>query len=398
MTVRAADIGMVPITRPDLGDEEIEAVSRVIRSGWITQGPEVQAFEAEFAAAVGAPHAVAVSNCTVALELSLRVLGVGAGDDVLTVSHTFIATSNAIVAVGARPVFVDVEPDTYGMDPRSLDDAFTPRTRAVLCVHQLGIPCDVAAILSVTRDRGVPLIEDAACAVGSEVRWQGTWTRIGRPFGDVACFSFHPRKVLTTGDGGMITTADPSLAARFRLLRQHAMSIPDTVRHRSRDVVFEQYLEPAFNYRMTDLQAAVGRPQLRRLDRIVARRRALAARLCEALADHRVLGPPTPRADAAWNWQSFPAVLRPDHTGRQVEAMQFLLDRGIACKPGVSNVHQEPAYSGSARWTAGPGGLAVSERLRTGTILLPLFHAMTEEEVDRLVRVLAELDVAFGGR
>jgi dTDP-4-amino-4,6-dideoxygalactose transaminase len=389
---------MLPITRPDLGDEEIEAVARVIRSGWITQGPEVQAFEAELAAAVGAPHAVAVANCTVALELGLRVLGVGAQDEVLTVSHTFIATANAIVAVGARPVFVDVEPDTYGMDPRALAAAFTPRTRAVLCVHQLGVPCNVGAILDVARERRMPVIEDAACALGSEVRWQGSWARIGRPFGELACFSFHPRKVLTTGDGGMITTADPALAARFRLLRQHAMSVPDTVRHRSRNVVFEAYLEPAFNYRMTDLQAAVGRPQLRRLDGIVARRRALAARLCEALADHGVLAQPIPREDARWNWQSFPARLRPRYAGRQVELMQFLLDRGIACKPGVSNVHQERAYSRSDRWRCGPGGLAVSEGLRSGTILLPLFHAMTDEELDRLLRVIAEMDAAYGGR
>ncbi|HJX66299.1 MAG TPA: DegT/DnrJ/EryC1/StrS family aminotransferase, partial [Polyangia bacterium] len=215
----------IPIVRLALGDAEVEAAGRVIRSGWVAQGPEVAAFERELAAAVGAPFAVAVSNCTVALELSLRVAGVQPGDDVATVSHSFIATANAVVALGARPIFVDVQPDTYCMDPAALVRAITPRTRAILCVHQIGFPCDLPAILAVARPLGLPVIEDAACAIGSEIRIDGDWQRIGRPHGLLACFSFHPRKLITTGDGGAITTSDPSLAERLRLLRQHAMSL-----------------------------------------------------------------------------------------------------------------------------------------------------------------------------
>ena len=388
----------VPITRPDLGDEEVEAAARVIRSGWVTQGPEVAAFETEFAAAVGAPHAVAVANCTVALELSLRALGVGPGDEVVTVSHSFVATANAVVAVGARPVFVDVEPDTYGMDPRRLPAAFTAKTRAVVCVHQLGIPCDIEGILSAAGARGVPVIEDAACAIGSKVRWRGEWIPIGKPLGLVACFSFHPRKVLTTGDGGMITTADPALDRRLRLLRQHGMTVPDTVRHHSDRVSFEQYVEPAFNARLTDVQAAIGRPQLRRLDATVARRRALADRLAAALAKNRVLSAPRERPDARGNWQSYPAQLRPECGAGQVEVLQFLLDRGVACKRGVTNAHQEPAYAGGTHWSAGPGGLAVSERLRDETVLLPLYHAMDDTEMEAVLAALAALDGALGGR
>jgi len=388
----------VPITRPDLGDEEVEAAARVIRSGWVTQGPEVAAFETEFAAAVGAPHAVAVSNCTVALELSLRALGIGPGAEVITVSHSFVATANAVVAVGARPVFVDVEPDTYGMDPRRLSAAFTAKTRAVLCVHQLGIPCDVEGILAAAAARGVPVIEDAACAIGSKVRRQGEWIPIGKPLGVVACFSFHPRKVLTTGDGGMITTADPALDRRLRLLRQHGMTVPDTVRHHSDRVSFEQYVEPAFNARLTDLQAAIGRPQLRRLDATVARRRELADRLAAALAENRVLSAPRERPDARGNWQSYPALLRPKCAAGQVEVLQFLLDRGVACKRGVGNAHQEPAYAGGTHWSAGPGGLSVSERLRDHTVLLPLYHAMDDAEMGAVVAALDELDRALGER
>jgi dTDP-4-amino-4,6-dideoxygalactose transaminase len=382
----------VPLVRPDLGQAEAEAAARVVRSGWLTQGSEVAAFEQEFAAFVGAPHAVAVSNCTVALQLALAAVGVRPGDDVATVSHSFIATANAVVAVGARPVFVDVEEDTLGLDPARLEAALTPSTRAVLCVHQLGIPCDLERILEISRRHGLPVVEDAACALGSEIQWGGAWERIGRPRGVVACFSLHPRKVVTTGDGGMLTTRDDGLAQRFRLMRQHAMSVPDSVRHQSDRVIFEEYLEPAFNYRMTDLQAAVGRPQVARLDAIVTERRRLAAVYHAALERSAVVAPPRERAGARSNWQSYPARLRAGARSRQIEVLQRLLDGGVAAKRGVHNAHQEPAYADRARWACGAGGcelgcpprtcrrLATSERLRDETVLLPLYHGMTREE------------------
>jgi dTDP-4-amino-4,6-dideoxygalactose transaminase len=380
----------VPIVRPQLGDVEADAAARVVRSGWVTQGPEVAAFEAELAAAVGATHAVAVANCTVALELALRCLGVGPGDEVATVSHSFIATANVVLAVGATPVFVDVEVDTFGMDPRGLERALTSRTKAVLCVHQIGLPCDLPAILAVAAARGVPVIEDAACAIGSEVELDGRWQRIGRPHGAIACFSFHPRKVVTTGDGGMLTTADTAIAARARLLRQHAMSVTDAARHGAREVVIEEYVEPAFNYRMTDLQAAVGRPQLARLDGIVAERRRLAERYAAAFATSRVVAPPHERAGTRSNWQSYPLTLREGTGWTQRRVLQALLDRGIASKPGIMNAHREPAYADASRWRGGP--LPVSERLRDTTILIPLFHGMTEAEQDAVIATVRALD------
>ena len=214
----------VPIVRPDLGEAEAAEARRVVLSGWITQGPEVAAFETELAAAVSAPHAVAVANCTVALELALRCVGVKAGDDVVTVSHSFVATANAIVAVGARPVFCDVEEDTFGMDPRALARAVTKGTRAILCVHQMGMPCDLPGILAVAQQHGLPVIEDAACAIGSEIEMApgAGFERIGRPHGVIACFSFHPRKVVTTGDGGILTTRDAALAARLWLRHRNS--------------------------------------------------------------------------------------------------------------------------------------------------------------------------------
>jgi perosamine synthetase len=375
----------VPMVRPDLGAAEAEAAARVVRSGWVLQGPEVAAFERELAAAVGAAHAVAVSSGTAAIELALRVLGVGAGDEVVTVSHSFIATANAVLAVGARPVFVDVEPDTLGMDPARLIAALGPRTRAVLCVHQLGLPCDLAGVLAAARD--VPVIEDAACALGSEILLEGRWQRIGAPHGRLATFSFHPRKVITTGDGGMITTADFALAERLRLLRNHGMSLPPERRDRD-PTARESFVEPAYNARMTDLAAAVGRPQLARLDRTVVERRRLAGVFSAALADHPVLAAPVPRAQARPNWQSYPAFVRPTSPLDAETILRQLTDRGIACRRGVTNAHQEPAYQ-RGNWTGGP--LPVSERLRETTILLPLFHGMTADEEALVLDALAGL-------
>ena len=274
----------IPITKPWMDAREVEAAGRPILSGWITQGPEVAAFEREFAAVVGAEHACAVSNCTVALHLALLAVGVRPGDEVITVSHSFVATASSIRYCGATPVFVDIEPGTFNMDPALIEGVVTPRTRAVLCVHQMGMPCDLEAILEVARKYSLPVIEDAACAIGSDVLMGGTWQRVGRPHGDVACFSFHPRKVITTGDGGMLTTSNPEWDRQFRLWRQHGMTASDAARHGAREVVFESYATLGFNYRMTDIQAAVGREQLKRLPLIVERRRFLAERYAELLA------------------------------------------------------------------------------------------------------------------
>ncbi len=395
----------IPIVRPDLGEAEALAVAAVIRSGWVAQGPEVAAFESELASAVGASHAIAVSSCTAALELCLRALGVGLDDDVVTVSHSFIATANAVVAVGARPIFVDIDPATYGMDASRLEAALTPKTRAILCVHQLGFPCELPAILDIAGRHRIPVIEDAACAIGSEMKVNGLWQAIGRPQGLLACFSFHPRKVITTGDGGMITTADESLATRLRQLRQHAMSVSSTLRHDSQRVVFESFGEPAYNFRMTDLQAAMGRTQLGRLRQTIATRRALAERYRAALDDHSLLVPPRELPWMRANFQSYPLRIRAGARLSQVEIMQHLLDRGVATRRGVGNAHMEPAYR-STPWSCGPEPcsselhlhgsclrLRHSEEARDRTIMIPLFHGMTEMEQEHVVAALQALPV-----
>ncbi len=373
----------IPVAKPILDEREVDAVRRALLSGWVTQGPEVAAFEAEFADYVGAAHACAVSNCTTALHLALRAVGVGGGDEVVTVSHSFIATANAIRHCGASPVFIDIEAGSYNMDATLIERAISSRTRAILCVHQLGMPCDVASIVEIGRRRGVPVVEDAACASGSEILWNGQWERIGKPHAEIACFSFHPRKVITTGDGGMITTANAEVDQKCRRWRQHSMSIPDTVRHRASEVVFESYPEVGFNYRMTDLQAAVGRVQLTRLASIVAERRRIASEYASRLSKIDGIVIPTEPAWARTNWQSY-CVRLPEGCDQRA-VMQHMLDDGIATRRGVMNAHLEVPYQSAMT----SGRLPHSERAQRQGLILPVLPSMTASQIAHICDSLA---------
>lgn len=379
----------IPVARPDLGDAEVDAVRRVIASGWVTQGPEVEAFERAFAEYVGAPHACAVSSGTTALHCALLAAGVGPGDEVVTVSHSFIATANAVRHAGAVPVFVDIAPGGFNVDVDAAAAAIGPRTRALLVVHQVGMPCDLARLVPLARRHGLALVEDAACAAGSEIRLDGAWHRIGAPLSDAACFSFHPRKVITTGDGGMVTTPHADWAARIRALRHHGMGVAAHVRHAASQVIVEGYDTPGWNFRLTDLQAAIGRVQLAALPGFVARRRALAARYASALAGHPRLVLPAEPDWARSNWQSYVVGLA-DGLERNA-TMQRLLDAGIATRPGVMCAHREGAWTQPGAWrcVGDPAtALAESERATDRSIVIPLMPSMTEADQDRVVEAL----------
>ncbi|MDA9545544.1 MULTISPECIES: DegT/DnrJ/EryC1/StrS aminotransferase family protein [unclassified Bradyrhizobium] len=373
---------MIPIALPFVAEEEADAARAAVLSGWVSQGPQVAAFERDFAALVSAPYACAVSNCTTALHLALVALEIGPGDEVITASHSFIATANCIRYCGATPVFVDIDPGTYNIDPKRVAEAITRRTRAVIAVHQMGMPCDLTALATLADRQGIILIEDAACAAGSQIRVDGGWERVGKPHGRIACFSFHPRKVITTGEGGMLTTSDPKLDHKFRLLRQHGMSVPDIVRHGSQQVIFEDYLVVGYNYRMTDIQAAVGREQLERLPALVSRRRAIAARYREMLGNFRGLRLPIEPEWARSNWQSY-CVGLPDRVD-QLKIMQSLLDQGIATRRGIMCSHREAPYAKDKH----RHDLRHSEFAQDNSILLPIYAQMNEEDQERVACAL----------
>jgi perosamine synthetase len=376
---------MIPVARPSFGREEEESLLAALRSGWVSQGPRVAEFERKFAEYVGAPHAVAVSSCTAGLHLAMWTAGIRQGDEVICPSLSFIATANAIVYCGATPVFAEVDKATYNIDPKTIENSITPRTKAILVVHQIGLPAQLDAISEIANRRGLLVIEDAACAIGAE--YQGR--RVGSPYSLMACFSFHPRKILTTGEGGMITTADGALAERMRRVRQHAMGLSDLARHSSRTVVIESYDEVGFNYRMTDLQAAVGLVQLQRLDGMLARRRELAARYSSRLARLRWMVLPQEPAECRHNYQSYMVRLSEDAPITREELMQELLDRNISSRRGIMAIHREAPYR-SARWE---GSLPITNLVTETGLILPLFHEMTDAEQDYVIESIETIGV-----
>jgi perosamine synthetase len=373
----------IPVARPFIGREEEAAVLEVLRSGWVSQGPRVAEFERQFALYVGAAHAIAVSSCTTGLHLALVAAGVKAGDEVLCPSLSFVATANAIRYAGATPVFVDVDPATYNLDPACIEAAITPRTKAILIVHQIGLPAAIAEISEIASRYGVAVIEDAACAIGSEYHGQ----RIGQPHTLMACFSFHPRKILTTGEGGMITTSDEGIADRIRKLRQHAMSVSDLARHSSSQIVTESYPEVGYNYRMTDMQAALGVVQLQRLDEMIARRRYLASRYSEALAQFDWLVPPVEPAGSRHNFQSYMVRLKENAPLTRDQLMQEMLDRGISTRRGIMAIHREMPYSEERCTNRFPE----TDSVTSNCIILPLFHTMSEEDQDYVIDCVRQL-------
>jgi len=368
---------MIPITRLALGEEEASAAADVVRSGWLMNGPRVEAFERAVAGYVGAGHAVAVSSATTALHLGLVAAGVRPGDEVVCPSYSFIATANAIRYAGATPAFVDVDPDTYNIDPVLVEAAITERTTAIMPVSQIGLPADLPPILELAARRGLAVVEDAAPSLGAAIGGK----RLGA-LSDITAFSFDARKILTTGEGGMLTTDDPDVAARLRMLRAHGATVSTADRDRAAKVILETYPEVGFNYKMTDIQGAIGAVQMTKIDAVVTERRRLADRYASLLADEPRVRIPFEPVGFQHVYQSYAVRLQ---SGRaQEEVMQAMMERGVATRR-IFSIHHQPAYTG--------GGVQVPDLPHTDAaerevILLPMFVGLTDAEQDEVVEAL----------
>jgi perosamine synthetase len=377
---RVQSIRTIPIAAPSLGNEEWEACREPLLSGWLTQGPKVAAFERAFADRHGAGQAVATTSCTTALHLALAARGLGHGDEVVVPAFTWVATANVVRYCGATPIFVDVDPDTYNIDPEQLEEHVSARTRAVIPVHLFGLCADVDAIRRVVGE-DIFVLEDAACAAGASYR-----DRPAGSLGDAAAFSFHPRKSITTGEGGMVTTNLASLADRARMLRNHGASVSEEDRHRGQQpFMLPDFEEVGFNYRMTDLQAAIGLVQLEKLDRFVAERRRWAKWYEDELATIEWLRSPTVPDGYDHAWQAFVTVVGADAPADRNELMATLQERGVSTRPGTHAVTDLGAYSD---WK---GRCPVASHLEQHTMALPLHNRMTADDYQYVVDELRRL-------
>jgi perosamine synthetase len=371
----------IPFSRPDFDDAETRAIAEVLASGWVSQGPRVARFEELFAERVGARYGVAVTSCTTALHLALILAGVGPGDEVICPSYSFIATANAVLYAGATPVFAEIDPLTWNID---LEDALrrvTPRTKAIIPVHQVGLAADVDALEALAR-RGITVIEDAACAIGSTYRGR----HVGS-FGYMACWSFHPRKTISMGEGGILTTDDVAIADHAKQLRSFAASVSDHVRHEAKGIVYEEYRELGYNYRMTDLQAAIGIEQLVKLDRLLARRQAVAARYDEAFAGLRGVQLPARPAYAEHAFQSYGIRLLPECAVDRDDLLRQLVEGGVSCRRGIPPIHLEPLY----RDRAGVAPLPITEEVARRSVFLPIFASLADADQARVIDAVVRL-------
>jgi perosamine synthetase len=383
----------IPITKPVLGAEELEALRAPIEAGWVVQGPQVAEFERRFAAYTGAPHAVASTSCTTALHLTLAALGLGPGDEVVVPAFTWVSTANVVEYQGATPVFADVDLTTFNIDPDALQAAITERTVGVIPVHLFGLCAEMAPILEIAERHGLWVLEDAACAFGAFYRGASAGT-----LGAAGAFSFHPRKSITTGEGGMVTTADDALARKVAVLRDHGASRTDLSRHVGRaGFLLADYDDLGFNYRMTDLQGAIGCVQMDRAPWILEQRARVAASYEDLLAPLDWIRSPIVPAGHVHGWQSYVALFAPEEPSlanveelnhRRNAVMTRLEEQGIATRQGTHAPVGLGYYSRKydLRTERFPNAL-LADRL---TLSLPLYPQLTEGEIERVVAALRE--------
>lgn len=395
---------MLPYGRQNISEDDIAAVVAVLRGDFLTQGPVVEAFERKFAERVGACYAVAVNSATAALHLAMRVAGIGPGDRVVTSPITFLASANAAAFVGATPDFCDIDPVSYTLDPRLLENSWRDDTRAVVAVDYAGQACDVPEIARIAHARGAVVIEDACHAVGGGFQTAGsnrTWSIGGHPWADATVFSFHPVKTMTTGEGGMFVTDRADWAEQARLLRSHGIvRDPAQFELSSDDALlgekgpwFYEMQELGYNYRLTDLQCALGLAQLAKLDDFLARRREIVAAYNAAFADLDWLRTPGVRCAAdvgTTSWHLYTALIDFERLGRSRSVvMRELRAAGVGTQVLYIPVHLQPWYRRTYGYA--PGKCPTAEAFYARALSLPLFPAMTDADVARVIEVVSAL-------
>ena len=373
----------VPIARTSLTEDEIQSVLAPLQSGWLVQGPKVKEFEEKWCAFTGVKHSIAVTSCTSGLHLSLAALGFGPGDEAIVPAFTWISTANVVEHLGGKVVFCDIDLNSFNLDINQLSSKITSRTKAILPVHLFGLAADMDAIMKEAKDHDLWVVEDAACGFGSTYKDQ----HVGS-FGDSGCFSFHPRKAITTGEGGMVTTNDDLLAEKLRRLRDHGAAISDLQRHLGpRPFLLADHPEAGYNQRMTDIQAALGSSQMERAPEIVDERRRLAQNYDEAFAKLSCLKTPNPSSEYAHSYQSYPCFFQPEAVVAQSierintkrnEWMDQLLQAGVSTRPATHAVHMLDYYR--KKYGLKPEDFPNAWAANDCSISLPLFHGMTDKE------------------
>ena len=382
---------MIPIARTSLTEVEIKSVLEPLRSGWLVQGPKVREFEEKWCHFTGARHSVAASSCTTALHLSLAALGFGPGDEAIVPAFTWISTANVVEHLGGKVVFCDIDLKTFNIDPDQIESKITSRTRAVLPVHLFGLAADMNPILQIARKYNLWVVEDAACGFGAKYHGKHVGT-----FGNTGCFSFHPRKAITTGEGGMVTTQDDALAEKMRRMRDHGAGLSDLQRHHgARPYLLSDHPEAGYNYRMTDLQAALGSAQMFRAQEIVKERQRLAARYDEGLGGLNWLQTPGKVSGYDHGYQSYPCLFQPAEIGpkkiptireKRNEWMNRLFQVGISTRPATHAVHMLAFYR--QKYGFEPQDFPNAWAANDCSVSLPLFHGMTEGEQERVIKTV----------
>jgi len=370
----------IPLVRPYFDSEELEEIKKVLDSGWVTQGPKVKEFEDKITDYLGVKHAIAVTNCTSALHLALISVGVKRGDEVLVADFTFPATGHAVLYCGAKPVFIDVDPKTYNIDPNLIEEKITEKTKAIIPVHTFGQPAEMDAIMEIAEEHNLKVIEDAACALGARYK-----NRYAGTIGDIGCFSFHARKGITTGEGGMVVTNNEKLASKIRNLSVFGMTSAWD-KERSDKFIIPEFVDIGYNYKMSDITAAVGVAQLRKLDRIIERKRKLAKYWDEKLQGMEFIEPPYCSEDVRYVYQSYVALV--DKRINRNKLIEILMKKGIQTQIGTYASHIQPVYNSTDKC---PNSLDIFNR----SLALPMYYTLREEDIDivavHLKRALEDL-------